>query len=119
MNQLKVENAEAESRSPGLRSCDLCRSRKIRCSKGSPCTGCQQSGVACERKLHLQHKTHAQRVLISPEYRDKIDRIDERLQKITQILIDMKKEAQTPIKHEQPSPGPRPHPLLTPDVKTK
>ncbi|KAF5516577.1 Thiamine repressible genes regulatory protein thi1 [Colletotrichum siamense] len=114
MDQVKVERAEVEPRPAAFRSCDWCRSRKIRCDKGSPCTSCKVSKVSCERKLQLKHRTQAQRVLISPEYRAKIDRIDERLDKITQILMDLKQQTKIPIKQEMLSPGPRPHPLLAP-----
>ncbi|KAF4828019.1 Thiamine repressible genes regulatory protein thi1 [Colletotrichum tropicale] len=116
MDQIKVERAEVEPRPAAFRSCDWCRSRKIRCDKGSPCTSCKVSKVSCERKLQLKHRTQAQRVLISPEYRAKIDRIDERLDKITQILMDLKQQTNIPIKQEMLSPGPRPHPLLAPKV---
>lgn len=54
--------------------------------------------------------------------RDKIDRIDERLEQITQMLLQMKEQAEITAREEQErllSPGPRPHRLLMPDVRAK
>jgi len=28
-------------------SCELCRQRKVKCDKGSPCSTCQRAGVSC------------------------------------------------------------------------
>lgn len=32
---------------PKLRSCVVCRSRKVRCDKQSPCSNCRRAGIAC------------------------------------------------------------------------
>lgn len=32
---------------PRLRSCVICRKRKVRCDKQSPCSNCRRAGIAC------------------------------------------------------------------------
>ncbi|KAI1748769.1 hypothetical protein F4782DRAFT_341852 [Xylaria castorea] len=39
--------AAATAASPKLRSCVVCRSRKVRCDKQSPCTNCRRAGIPC------------------------------------------------------------------------
>ncbi|TDZ18867.1 putative transcriptional regulatory protein [Colletotrichum orbiculare MAFF 240422] len=116
MDGIVSEASQANHLPPVVRSCDWCRSRKIRCDKKSPCSSCRQSRVPCERKLELREKTKSQRVLISPEYKEKLDRIDERLQAIIEVLMEMKghSKSDVKIKQEQHSPLPLPHPLLVP-----
>ncbi|KAF6813173.1 transcriptional regulatory protein C11D3.07c 4 [Colletotrichum plurivorum] len=121
MDLVKVENAVAGTPAVPVR-------RSVRCDKTLHCSSCKLARVPCERKLQLKHKAKAQRVLISPEYRDKIDRIDERLEQITEMLLQMKEQAETAVKEEQEylgssqeylGSGPRPHRLLIPKVRAK
>jgi hypothetical protein len=37
----------ASSSAPKLRSCVVCRSRKVRCDKLSPCSNCRRANIAC------------------------------------------------------------------------
>ncbi|KAJ5885107.1 hypothetical protein N7495_009617 [Penicillium taxi] len=37
----------ASTSTPKLRSCTVCRSRKVRCDKLSPCTNCRRAGIPC------------------------------------------------------------------------
>ncbi|KAJ1329919.1 RNA polymerase II-specific transcription factor-like protein [Microdochium nivale] len=39
--------AAAPSNPKKSRSCAVCRSRKVRCDKLSPCTNCRRAGIAC------------------------------------------------------------------------
>lgn len=67
------------------RACDSCRSRKIRCDRGSPCSNCRASKLTCQTTAPAQ-KTQRQRVHISDEYERKIDRIEDRLAGIESVL---------------------------------
>ena len=40
-------DSNASSWAPKLRSCVVCRSRKVRCDKQSPCSNCRRAGIAC------------------------------------------------------------------------
>lgn len=37
----------APARAPKLRSCLVCRTRKVRCDRQSPCSTCRQANIAC------------------------------------------------------------------------
>jgi len=39
--------ASASKSAPKLRSCVVCRSRKVRCDKLSPCSNCRRANIAC------------------------------------------------------------------------
>lgn len=39
--------SSASTPAPKLRSCIVCRNRKVRCDKTSPCSNCRQANVAC------------------------------------------------------------------------
>lgn len=41
------KNANSSSSTPKLRSCVICRKRKVRCDKLSPCTNCKRANIAC------------------------------------------------------------------------
>ncbi|KAF6802961.1 fungal specific transcription factor domain-containing protein [Colletotrichum sojae] len=122
MDLAKVENAAVAGSTPAVPV-----RRSIRCDKTLHCSSCKLARVPCERKFQLKHKTKAQRVLISPEYREKIDHIDERLEQITDMLLQMKEQAEIAVEvHEYLDPGqeymgsgPRPHRLLIPKVRAK
>ncbi|TGZ81937.1 hypothetical protein EX30DRAFT_318588, partial [Ascodesmis nigricans] len=88
---MEVEVGEEHSGVPrisGLQrtlACDTCRVKKIRCDKGSPCSNCRTSNASC-RTSAGRRKEPKQRVLISSSYEKKIDRIEERLAGIENIL---------------------------------
>ncbi|KAF2635490.1 hypothetical protein P280DRAFT_436975 [Massarina eburnea CBS 473.64] len=67
------------------RACDPCRSRKIRCDRGVPCSNCRSSKLTCVTTAAAS-KPQRQRVHISEEYERKIDRIEDRLTGIERIL---------------------------------
>ncbi|KAF2676907.1 hypothetical protein K458DRAFT_424397 [Lentithecium fluviatile CBS 122367] len=67
------------------RACDACRSRKIRCDRGTPCSNCRASKLTCATTAPAQ-KPQRQRVHISDEYEKKIDRIEDRLAGIESVL---------------------------------
>ncbi|KAF2708656.1 hypothetical protein K504DRAFT_467892 [Pleomassaria siparia CBS 279.74] len=70
------------------RACDLCRSRKIRCDRATPCSNCRASKLACITTAPTQ-KAQKQRIHISDEYEKKIDRIEDRLAGIEQVLENL------------------------------
>ncbi|KAJ5652329.1 hypothetical protein N7507_009755 [Penicillium longicatenatum] len=43
----KDQNKAASTRAPNPRSCVVCRSRKVRCDKLSPCSNCRRGNIAC------------------------------------------------------------------------
>ncbi|KAJ5999024.1 hypothetical protein N7451_006834 [Penicillium sp. IBT 35674x] len=43
----KDRNKAAPARAPNPRSCVICRSRKVRCDKLSPCSNCRRGNIAC------------------------------------------------------------------------
>ncbi|KAI1356802.1 fungal-specific transcription factor domain-containing protein [Xylaria sp. FL0043] len=69
------------------RSCDQCRSRKVGCDRGSPCSNCVSSKLTCTFGVVASKTTAAkQRVLISAQYEQKIDEIAEGLKTIRDLL---------------------------------
>ncbi|KAJ4401297.1 hypothetical protein N0V91_008073 [Didymella pomorum] len=71
--------------SSSKRACDSCRTRKIRCDRSVPCSNCKASKLTCTTTAPVQ-KTVRQRVHISEEYEKKIDRIEDRLSGIENVL---------------------------------
>ncbi|KAF1912991.1 fungal-specific transcription factor domain-containing protein [Ampelomyces quisqualis] len=67
------------------RACDSCRTRKIRCDRLVPCSNCKASKLTCMNTAPTQ-KAQRQRVHISEEYEKKIDRIEDRLAGIENVL---------------------------------
>lgn len=67
------------------RACDSCRTRKIRCDRSVPCANCKASKLTCTTSAPAQ-KAQRQRVHISEEYEKKIDRIEDRLAGIENVL---------------------------------
>ncbi|KAF1850792.1 uncharacterized protein K460DRAFT_361562 [Cucurbitaria berberidis CBS 394.84] len=67
------------------RACDSCRTRKIRCDRAAPCSNCKASKLVCTTTAPTQ-KAQRQRVHISEEYEKKIDRIEDRLSSIENVL---------------------------------
>jgi Fungal Zn(2)-Cys(6) binuclear cluster domain len=43
-----VSPSPATASAPKLRSCVICRSRKVRCDKLSPCSNCRRANIACQ-----------------------------------------------------------------------
>lgn len=44
---LNSEKNARSARAPKLRSCLVCRTRKVRCDRQSPCSTCRQANIAC------------------------------------------------------------------------
>ncbi|KAI1428254.1 fungal-specific transcription factor domain-containing protein [Xylaria sp. FL1777] len=75
------------------RSCDQCRSRKVRCDRGSPCSNCVSAKLACSFGVVASRTTAAkQRVLISAHYERKIDDIAEGVEAIKAFLLRQERE---------------------------
>ncbi|KAL6704960.1 hypothetical protein ACN47E_007505 [Coniothyrium glycines] len=70
------------------RACDSCRTRKIRCDRGVPCSNCKASKLTCTTTAPTQ-KAQRQRIHISEEYEKKIDRIEDRLAGIEHVLANL------------------------------
>ncbi|KAL1296891.1 hypothetical protein AAFC00_004505 [Neodothiora populina] len=67
------------------RACDNCRARKIRCDKATPCSNCSTAKITCHTS-DRPPKEQRQRVLISNQYEQKIDAIEDRLTGIERLL---------------------------------
>ncbi|KAF2652653.1 hypothetical protein K491DRAFT_695375 [Lophiostoma macrostomum CBS 122681] len=69
------------------RSCDQCRSRKVGCDRGTPCSPCVSARLSCTHSAVAQSSTGPrQRVLISTQYEQKIDAIARDIDGIKQSL---------------------------------
>ena len=55
--------SSAPAPTPKLRSCALCRSRKVRCDKQSPCSNCRRANIACVRASTDRPPRWARRLL--------------------------------------------------------
>ncbi len=64
----KCKDRGAADRTPQL-SCELCRERKVKCDKLTPCTNCTRSGAVCVpiHRKRLPRGRHAQQHLSSDE----------------------------------------------------
>ncbi|XHF99239.1 hypothetical protein AWENTII_002745 [Aspergillus wentii] len=97
MNDMEAEGAESDDREQPLgtrRACDQCRIRKIRCDKRSPCSNCRSSQTICRSTGAGQKPRETRRrVLISSQYEQKIDLIEERLAGIEEAIRGLKPAA--------------------------
>ncbi|ODM20934.1 hypothetical protein SI65_03987 [Aspergillus cristatus] len=90
---MEPEEPESEPRETldTRRACDQCRLRKIRCDKRTPCANCRTSKIVCRSTGAGQKPPEPRRrVLISSQYEQKIDLIEERLASIEDALRDLK-----------------------------
>ncbi|KAK7425531.1 hypothetical protein QQZ08_007972 [Neonectria magnoliae] len=86
------DGAEPSSLDPNLpnrRACEACRARKIRCNRESPCLHCLQAKIRC---IHAdaKPKENRTRILITPQFEQKIDLIDRRVDEVTRLLKFLK-----------------------------
>ncbi|KAK1840417.1 fungal specific transcription factor domain-containing protein [Colletotrichum chrysophilum] len=68
------------------RSCDTCRSRKIRCDREQPCSHCSSSNTPCTYTDKLKPREKKTRILLTSQYEKKIDQIDRRLEQVVGLL---------------------------------
>jgi hypothetical protein len=69
------------------RACDQCRLRKIRCDGRQPCAQCVTSNQHCSSTgVGRKHVEAKQRVLVSTQYEEKIDRLEAGLLRIEQAI---------------------------------
>ncbi|KAK6355846.1 hypothetical protein TWF718_000227 [Orbilia javanica] len=72
------------------RTCDQCRSRKVRCDRETPCSNCRITQRECSFTGALQKpRAVRQRVLISHQYENKIDSFEARLTGIEGMLREL------------------------------
>ncbi|GIK00727.1 hypothetical protein Aspvir_004756 [Aspergillus viridinutans] len=90
--RMEAEGAEGDSKELlNKRACDQCRLRKVRCDKRSPCSNCRSARIVCRSTGAGQKpKEDRRRVLISSQYEQKIDLIEERLGNIEEVLLELK-----------------------------
>ncbi|KAI5925485.1 hypothetical protein F4810DRAFT_658849 [Camillea tinctor] len=86
-NNIYVDTSGQElDPAPGKYACNACRARKIGCDKEHPCSSCIRSRIDCTYNNSQPIRPKRQRVLISTQYERKIDRIEERLAQVIQLL---------------------------------
>ncbi|KAL7813097.1 hypothetical protein V8C26DRAFT_421869 [Trichoderma gracile] len=69
------------------RSCDQCRTRKIACDRGSPCSSCDIAKIRCTHTTVVSRsKEQGQRILISAQYEKKFDDISDGINEIKRLL---------------------------------
>ncbi|CAI6036360.1 unnamed protein product [Clonostachys chloroleuca] len=78
-------------------ACDPCRRRKVKCDRNTPCSNCQATQQTCVTTGFGQSHTGArQRVLISAQYEEKIDGIQQRLDGIEHLLRELLENSNKP-----------------------
>ncbi|KAF9888537.1 hypothetical protein FE257_008644 [Aspergillus nanangensis] len=85
MPQDNTALVQASSPPTMARACDLCCRRKIRCERTFPCSNCQRMGVDCKISRRTTREKR-KRTLISAEYEQKIDQIDQRLARLSRLV---------------------------------
>lgn len=71
------------ARTTGLRSCVVCRTRKVRCDKFSPCSNCRRANIACV----FPSKDRP------PRWARRLERVATDAASDTQVLLDSKSAA--------------------------
>ncbi|CAH0024442.1 unnamed protein product [Clonostachys rhizophaga] len=78
-------------------ACDPCRRRKVKCDRNIPCSNCQATQQTCVTTGFGQsHSGARQRVLISAQYEEKIDSIQQRLDGIEHLLRELLENSNKP-----------------------
>ncbi|KAH8811210.1 hypothetical protein F5884DRAFT_781508 [Xylogone sp. PMI_703] len=80
------------------RSCDHCRTRKIACDRATPCSNCQNARLSCVHSaVTTKTRESRQRVLISSQYEQRLERISENLDEIKRLLLRPEDPSRTGI----------------------
>ncbi|KAI8649647.1 hypothetical protein NCS55_01465200 [Fusarium keratoplasticum] len=78
-------------------ACDLCRLRKTRCNRPSPCSHCRQLGQECTfTGAGQKPKEPGQRIQISRRYERKIDQVENRLESMEALLAEIRSSMSRP-----------------------
>ncbi|KAI8656887.1 Zn(2)-C6 fungal-type domain-containing protein [Fusarium sp. Ph1] len=83
------DKPEASPQHTLRRACDPCRARKIRCNREDPCSRCITTKIECTHSDTAPREKRT-RILLTPQYEKKIDRIDGQLQAVIGLLQDLK-----------------------------
>ncbi|CAG9945031.1 unnamed protein product [Clonostachys rosea f. rosea IK726] len=79
-------------------ACDPCRRRKVKCDRNTPCSNCQATQQTCiTTGFGQSHSGARQRVLISTQYEEKIDIIQQRLDGIEHLLSELLENSNKPV----------------------
>lgn len=97
--------SHSKSSAPRVRlSCEMCRQRKIKCDKLSPCTNCQRLGAQCipvERARLPRGRTGRPAIERSSAsdgaLRDRVARIEQMLSELTRISSSRPAEIPSPV----------------------
>src|SRR5215469_5346550 len=89
---------------PKSRSCIVCRNRKVRCDKRSPCSNCRRANIACvfpstdcpprwARRLESLTKNAAALTAPAPQYADPgVGKIMDRLRSLENLVKELRGE---------------------------
>lgn len=87
---------------PKLRSCVLCRSRKVRCDKQAPCSNCRRANIACvfpstdraprwaRRFERLANNSTASNVPALQDADQGVEKVMDRLRSLENLVKDLK-----------------------------
>ncbi|KAK7883710.1 hypothetical protein LTR67_010999 [Exophiala xenobiotica] len=96
----------APTLAPKLRSCVLCRSRKVRCDKQAPCSNCRRANIACifpstdraprwaRRFERLANSSAASNVPAPQDADQGVDKVMDRLRSLENLVKDLKVQLQ-------------------------
>ncbi|KAI1387312.1 uncharacterized protein F4822DRAFT_406119 [Hypoxylon trugodes] len=91
-------------------NCELCRRRKIKCDKSSPCSNCVKSGVQC---VPIYRKRLPRGRYVTPRMpavsNDGADELRDRIRRLEALISDMNDLRDTPASTSltPPRPGPK------------
>ncbi|KAL2813373.1 hypothetical protein BJX63DRAFT_224664 [Aspergillus granulosus] len=83
-------------------ACDRCRHRKIKCNRINPCAHCIKSGTQCTFRLGRKAKEKRQRVLISSVYERRLEHISNKIDRLGDIIGQLRDERGSSIWPVQP-----------------
>ena len=93
--------ASAPARAPKSRSCLVCRTRKVRCDKQSPCSKCRQANIACvfpstarpprwaRRLEHLTNHAAASNALASQDAEPSAAKVMDRVRNLEYLVKEL------------------------------
>ncbi|KJX99115.1 fungal specific transcription factor domain protein [Zymoseptoria brevis] len=108
---------ESEAAAASVRTstaCDSCRIRKIKCDGQTPCRQCSSAERECQHLRRSKPREKRARVLLSTQYEQKIDRIEQHLSRLADAVATHGRSTVA-----TPSTGGTPVTIDPPSVTTK
>lgn len=100
-------DAPTASARPKLRSCVICRSRKVRCDKLSPCSNCRRANIACVYPSGDRPPRWARRLErpVTGDVMDRLHHLESLVKDLTGQLEQAHAAARSPPAASSNSPG--------------